>query len=62
MTFAGVFAMTNVIAYSGTDGLLGATGTRYRWPSKTVIRNVLAGIASDEMDRIVGEWLFSRLC
>ena len=33
---------------------------RYRWPSKTVIRNVLSGIDSDEMDRIVGKWLFEN--
>jgi predicted transposase YbfD/YdcC len=33
---------------------------RYRWPSKTVIRNVLAGIDGDEMDRIVGKWLFEN--
>ena len=34
--------------------------SRYRWPSKTVIRNVLAGIDGDEMDRIVGKWLFEN--
>lgn len=33
---------------------------RYRWPSKTVIRNVLAGIDGDEMDGIVGKWLFEN--
>lgn len=33
---------------------------RYRWPSKTVIRNVLAGIDGDEMDGIVGKWLFGN--
>jgi predicted transposase YbfD/YdcC len=33
---------------------------RYRGPSKTVIRSVLAGINSDEMDRIVGKWLFGE--
>jgi predicted transposase YbfD/YdcC len=30
---------------------------RYRWPSKSVIRSVLTGIDSDQMDRIVGKWL-----
>jgi hypothetical protein len=33
---------------------------RYRWPSKTVIRNILSGIDCDEMDRIVGKWLFEN--
>jgi predicted transposase YbfD/YdcC len=33
---------------------------RYRWPSKTVIRSVLAGIDADEMDRIVGKWLYGQ--
>jgi len=33
---------------------------RYRWPSKTVIRSVLTGIDADEMDRIVGKWLFGQ--
>jgi len=33
---------------------------RYRWPSQTVIRNVLTGINGGEMDRIVGRWLFAR--
>ena len=32
----------------------------YRWPSKTVIRSVIAGIDADEMDRIVGKWLFEN--
>ena len=31
--------------------------SRYRCPSKTVIRNVLSGIDGDEMDRITGKWL-----
>lgn len=34
--------------------------SRYRWPSKTVVRNVLTGIDGDEMDRIVGKWLFEN--
>jgi predicted transposase YbfD/YdcC len=33
---------------------------RYRWPSKSVIRTVLAGIDGDEMDRLVGRWLFEQ--
>jgi len=33
---------------------------RYRWPSKTVIRNVLSGVDGKEMDRIVGKWLFEN--
>ena len=32
----------------------------YRWPSKTVIRSVIAGMDADEMDRIVGKWLFEN--
>lgn len=35
---------------------------RFRYPSRTVIRNVLAGIDGDEMDRIVGKWLFEGSC
>lgn len=31
---------------------------RYRWPSKTAIRNLLDGIDGDSMDEIVGKWLF----
>lgn len=33
---------------------------RYRWPSKTAIRNLLAGIDGDDMDEIVGKWLFEN--
>jgi predicted transposase YbfD/YdcC len=33
---------------------------RYRCPSKSVIRSVLTGIDGDEMDRIVGKWLFEN--
>jgi predicted transposase YbfD/YdcC len=32
----------------------------FRCPSKTVIRNVLAGLDGDEMDRIAGKWLFEN--
>lgn len=33
---------------------------RHQWPSRSVIRNVLSGIAGDEMDRKVGQWLFAH--
>lgn len=33
---------------------------RYRWPSKTAIRNLLDGIDGDDMDEIVGKWLFEK--
>jgi hypothetical protein len=33
---------------------------RYRWPSKTVFRNVLSGIDGGELDRITGKWLFGH--
>jgi hypothetical protein len=32
----------------------------YRWPSKTAIRNLLDEIDGDEMDEIVGKWLFEN--
>jgi hypothetical protein len=35
--------------------------SRYRWPSKTVTRNVLAGIDGGETDRIAGKWLFESV-
>jgi hypothetical protein len=34
--------------------------SRYRWPSKTAIRNLLDEIDGDEMDEIVGKWLFEN--
>lgn len=34
--------------------------SRYRWPSKTAIRNLLDRIDGDEMDEIVGKWLFEN--
>lgn len=33
---------------------------RYRWPSKTAIRNLLDRIDGDDMDEIVGKWLFEK--
>jgi hypothetical protein len=33
---------------------------RYRWPSWSVFRSVLAGIGGDEMDRKAGQWLFAH--
>jgi predicted transposase YbfD/YdcC len=48
----------------GTLVKLGSTWNwhmrRYTWPSKSVIRSVLTGIDGDEMDRIVGAWLYEQ--